>query len=217
VIEEKADFCSSCGAPRSFARPAQCPNCNIRLTGFGNFCPGCGQLLYKLCGTCGSRLMSGWLHCPVCNRPSESQEMLQAQEGPLPPTALPAVDGASPTALAEILNQEGATAFEREQYEDAEQLFRRAVELDPEEALYFTNLAAALGELGREPEADQAIRRALEIDPDDPATLLAAGVFASDRDRHEDAAYYWNRILEVAPDSEEAEEARSNLEEMGAS
>jgi Flp pilus assembly protein TadD len=184
--------------------------------GIGNFCPGCGQLLYKFCGTCGARQMAGWLHCPVCNRPAESQEDPYAsQNGETPPTAIPAVGGATPTALAEILNQEGATAFENNQFEDAEQLFRRATELDAEEPLYFANWAASLGELGREEEAQGAFRTALSLDPDDPATLLSAGIFAADRDRTDEAVRHWNRILEVAPDSDEAEEARANLSEYG--
>jgi Flp pilus assembly protein TadD len=160
--------------------------------------------------------MSGWIHCPICNRPSESQEDLAAMvEGDLPATAIPAVGGATPEALAEILNQEGATAFEREQYADAEQLFRRAAELDPEEPLYLTNLAAVLGEINREDEAQQMLHRALDLDPEDPATLLAAGVFAADRDRPDEAAQYWKQLLKVAPESEEAEEARANLQDMG--
>src|SRR5207253_1308158 len=114
-----------------------------------------------------------------------------------------------PSDLAEILNQEGATAFEREQYDDAEQLFRRAAELDPEEPLYLTNLAAVLGEVNREEEAQQALQRALDLDPNDPSTLLAAGVFAADRDRNEDATFYWMQLLKVAPDSDEADEARA--------
>jgi Flp pilus assembly protein TadD len=183
--------------------------------GLGNFCPGCGQLLYRICGTCGTRQMSGWLHCPVCNRPSNSQEnpVASIPAGEIPATAIPAVGGETPTALAEILNQEGATAFENSQYDDAEQLFRRASELDPEEPLYLTNLAAALGELGREDDAWQALQSALSLDPDDPATLLSAGIFAIERERTEEAVAHWKRILEVAPDSDEAEEAKANLKE----
>jgi hypothetical protein len=216
IIPDKAEFCTHCGATRNFARPAHCPNCNIRLIGVGNFCTGCGQLLYKFCGTCGTRQMAGWIHCPICNRPADSQDDPAAMiEGEVPSTAIPAVGGATPDALAEILNQEAATAFEREQYGDAEQLFRRAAELDPEEPLYLTNLAAVLGELNREAEAEQALQRALELDPEEPATLLAAGVFAADRDRTEDATYYWMQLLKIAPDSEEADEARANLQDLG--
>ena len=160
--------------------------------------------------------MSGWLHCPVCNRPSEDQETFATAEGDgIAPTSVAAVDGASPSTLAEIVNQEGATAYEREQFEDAEQLFRRAVELDPDEPLYLTNLAAALSENGNEEEAEHMLGVALEVGPDDPTTLLAAGIFAADRDRRNEAIRHWRHLIEVAPDSEEAEEARSNLNEMG--
>lgn len=215
IYSDKAQFCTTCGAPRSFARPLQCPNCNIRLMGGGNFCPGCGQLLFRLCVNCGTPQMSGWLHCPVCNQPADAGALTPGYSPEeLPPTAIPAVGGDSPTALAEILNQEGATAFERGQFQDAEQLFRRASQLDPDESLYLTNLAAVLGEIGREEEAEQTLQQALQLDPDEPSTLLSAGNFAADRGRSEEAAGYWRRILEVAPDTEEAEEARENLEEM---
>lgn len=218
VFADKAQFCTTCGAPRNFARPLQCPNCSIRLMGGGNFCPGCGQLLYKLCTNCGNKLMSGWIHCPVCNQPADTQPGLPGymEEG-LPPTAVPAVGGDSPAVLADILNQEGASAFERNMFEDAEQLFRRATELDPEEPLYLTNLAAVLSEMGREAEADQALRQALNVDPEDPSTLLAAGNYASDRGRTDEAAGYWRQILQVAPDSDEAGEAQENLAEFGLS
>jgi hypothetical protein len=216
VFSDKAQFCTSCGAPRNFARPLQCPNCSIRLMGGGNFCPGCGQLLYRLCTNCGMQQMSGWLHCPVCNQPTDAQAMPEGfTGGELPPTAVPAVGGDSPTALAEILNQEGAAAFERSQYQDAEQLFRRATQLDPDEPLYLTNLAAVLGELGQEAEAEQTLQYALQIDPEDPATLLSVGNFIADRDRMDEAAGYWRKILEIAPESEEAEEARESLAEAG--
>lgn len=216
AFADKAEFCSTCGSPRSFARPPQCPNCNIRLIGVGNFCPGCGQILYKLCGTCGNRQMSGWLFCPVCNRPSDTQEAAPEIQGQVPPTAIPAVSGATPSALAEILNQEGASAYEREQYEDAEQLFRRAAELDADEPLYLTNLAAVLGELGKEDEAHRALQRALQLDSDDAGALLAAGYFAADRGRDAEAISHWKRLLKVAPTSPEAEEAKLNLEERNA-
>ncbi|MBW3621888.1 MAG: hypothetical protein KY468_00585 [Armatimonadetes bacterium] len=215
VFKEKAEFCTSCGAPRSFARPLQCPNCSIRLMGGGNFCTGCGQLLYKLCNNCGSRQMPGWLHCPLCNQPAESQGAPHGfSPEELPPTAIPAIGGDSPQALAEILNQEGATAFERNQLQDAEQLFRRASQLDAEEPLYLTNLAAVLGEMGREEEADQTLRYALQMDPEDPSTLLACGNFAADRGRADEAAGYWRKLIEVAPESEEAAEAQENLDDL---
>ena len=211
VFADNSKFCTACGAPRTFARPDQCPTCTIRLIGGGNFCTGCGQLIFRLCGTCGTRQLSGWIHCPVCNRPAESQETLTNESGEVPPAAIPAVGGGSPSALAEVLNQEGANAFEAEQFEDAEEFFRRASELDPEEPLYLTNLAAALGELDRAEEAEATLLNALKIDPDDPATLLAAGIFADDRGRRDEAEAHWRHLDKVAGDSAEAEEARSLL------
>lgn len=58
----------------------------------------------------------------------------------------------------------GQTAFRAGRYQEAEELFRKAVEEEPENATGRVNLASALGAQGKRAEAIQELRRALALD-----------------------------------------------------
>ncbi len=68
---------------------------------------------------------------------------------------------------------------ERGRFEEAEQCYRRALELAPDRALFHGNLAVLLTTcLGRHDEAEDHYRRAIELDPGDGNTLSNYAVLA---------------------------------------
>jgi tetratricopeptide (TPR) repeat protein len=78
------------------------------------------------------------------------------------------------------LVEAGTAAFSRGELASAAELFRRAVQEDPEHATAWLNLGTALFRLGRADEAREAFEEALRLDPGRPrshrnlGTLLAA-------------------------------------------
>ena len=69
-------------------------------------------------------------------------------------------------AAAADLNQAGMAAYRRGDFEQAEQLFRRAIAESPREPLFHYHRAAALTHLGRWTEATQEYETVLRLGPD---------------------------------------------------
>jgi len=59
----------------------------------------------------------------------------------------------------------GATLCNLNQYEEALNAFKKAIELDQKFSLYWNNIGLALAELGRFQEAVEAYDKAIELDP----------------------------------------------------
>jgi small glutamine-rich tetratricopeptide repeat-containing protein alpha len=66
--------------------------------------------------------------------------------------------------LAETLKNKGNEEFKNKDYEAALESYRQAIIYNPENAVYHSNLAAALAKLDREKEAIECCERGLEID-----------------------------------------------------
>jgi Flp pilus assembly protein TadD len=115
---------------------------------------------------------------------------------------------------AESLNQRGIEAYEREQFDQAIDLFRRALALDPRNATFHCNLAVACGEKGLDYEAFSGYQQTLALDPSNVTALVNLGYLYSEKERYEEARDCWERAIRVAPDSPEAAEARASLENL---
>jgi ribosomal protein S12 methylthiotransferase accessory factor len=59
----------------------------------------------------------------------------------------------------------GFCYYKLKRHEEAVRCFRKAVEIEPESALDWSNLAANLRDLGRRDEAIEMYHRALALDP----------------------------------------------------
>ena len=88
-------------------------------------------------------------------------------------------------------------------YEEAEQAFRRAIELDPKLSNPWNGLGILLADhLGRYEEAEQAYRRAIELDPKLSNPWNGLGILlADDLGRYEEAEAAYRRAIEVDPKS----------------
>jgi Tfp pilus assembly protein PilF len=60
-------------------------------------------------------------------------------------------------------------------YVEAERCYRRAIEIDPEDADYLASFADFLGKTGRKAEAAKLLEEAAEIAPDNTSVLVASG------------------------------------------
>lgn len=113
--------------------------------------------------------------------------------------------------------QLGMQAMESGDYPRAEQYFRRATELVPENAMAHTDLAVSLMYQERWADAHGELEVAERLAPDTPEVYFLQGVVyrdgMSDSARAREA---WQRFLAVAPpDSPQAEMVTSWIEGLG--
>ena len=86
---------------------------------------------------------------------------------------------------------------------EAEEAFRRALELDAGHSPALAGLGHVLKRMRRPDEAEAMLRRAIEIDPSQGGAMRTLGVLYLDGGRHEDAAGVFRRAL--AADGEDPE------------
>lgn len=89
---------------------------------------------------------------------------------------------------------------------------RQAQPENPRAWLLSATLSRRLNRLG---EAQRQIQRAAELASRDPAVGLEAGVIAAMAGRSEDARRSFESVITLAPESDQAERARSYLEQLG--
>jgi tetratricopeptide (TPR) repeat protein len=84
-------------------------------------------------------------------------------------------------------------------YEQAEQLYTRAIRLDPTLAIAYTNLGNIRFRRGDEPGAENLYRRAIEIDPDQPEAHYNLGYVMLERGEAAQATAFFERALAGDP------------------
>jgi protein O-mannosyl-transferase len=92
----------------------------------------------------------------------------------------------------------------RHSYDEAESLYRRAVDLDPNVALYHRNFAIFMGRRKNLDEAERLFRRAVDLDPANAQNLFALAEFMH-RSRQDltEAEQLYRRALDLAPNNPE--------------
>lgn len=106
--------------------------------------------------------------------------------------------GSSKTAYdlyieATSLDEDAAT------YERAEELYSRAIRLDPTLAIAYTNLGNIRFRRGDEAGAETLYRRAIEIDPDQPEAHYNLGYVMLERGEAQQATAFFERALRGDP------------------
>jgi tetratricopeptide (TPR) repeat protein len=217
VLQEGWQHCPRCGVSALLPHALLCPSCSEPLWPSGIFCTECGAQVRPRCAGCGGALMTDWDYCPGCGTPTPANEEAVASGAP---PAAPAPDSRvvpSPVedlAEAERLNAAGIQAYESERLDEAIAYFQRAILRAPRVASYHTNLGVACGENGMDLEAYAAYRRALELDPNELQARLNLGSLYAERERYQQARDVWEGVIAAAPDSDEAREARDNLDSL---
>lgn len=222
-------FCTSCGRMlQEFS--ATCRKCGARISRWMHFCTECGSITGETCASCGAHVAEGWKYCPTCGRrlgsgyvnprtvvASRIQSRLEEEPEPTEPRSEPDVASAAPADISNIAalhNHRGRELFEQEDIEGAIREFRAAVALEPGNASYHCNLAVALDENDQDAEALTEYENTLRLDPNDLTALLSLGYMYSENEEMDRARKAWNRVIEIAPDSAEAQEARTNLDNL---
>jgi tetratricopeptide (TPR) repeat protein len=102
----------------------------------------------------------------------------------------------------DVLNNLGVALAELRRYQEAEQCYREAIEINPEFAGALCNLADLVQ--GNPQEAEELLRRALKVNPKyaDARAKLGVALVASGRER--DAKACFNKALKVVPSHPEA-------------
>jgi aspartate beta-hydroxylase len=112
-----------------------------------------------------------------------------------------------------VLNELGLRMMLRNDPAKARELFLRATQADPTHPLLWSNLAAALHELGRGDEEMEAIERALAIDPRHTNSLLQKGILVESRgDLRNGARIFRNALATLSPSTAGAPTASAAIE-----
>ena len=83
--------------------------------------------------------------------------------------------------------------------EEANQHFRRAVELQPASVVLRTNFGASLMRLGRASEAAEQFRKALEVEPEHPTASFNLGTILLQQGRPEEALPWLEKAFAIQP------------------
>lgn len=127
------------------------------------------------------------------------------------PVARPAGPGAE--SAAELCEQ-GISRFEAGDLSGAEELLRRAVNLDPSFAPARSTLGRVFAKAGRSEDAVAELRHAVTLDPADGAAHYVLGYALRNLDRVEEAAGAYEKFLELTPDAEDASQIRTWIAEV---
>jgi Flp pilus assembly protein TadD len=100
---------------------------------------------------------------------------------------------------AKSLNEEGVDLFGKNQWAQAEAKFRRAFELDPENADYQKNMGVSLARQNRWAEAEAALETAIQMDPQNARYLADLGVVYREQKRIAEAENAFREAIRCEP------------------
>ena len=107
---------------------------------------------------------------------------------------------------AELAYLEGQAAAQRNETDDAERKFRRAIEKAPSEGEYIAALAEALASRDALDEAATLLRRASDLSPASRTVTLANARLRLRRSDTQGALDWYGKVLKIDPDCHEARE-----------
>ncbi|CAH0402308.1 unnamed protein product [Chilo suppressalis] len=105
-------------------------------------------------------------------------------------------------AEAERLKCEGNELMKNERYREAHEKYTRAIELDPRNALYFCNRAAAHFKLGENESTVADCMAALALQPEYAKAHHRLALALTALDRHREARQAFLRAVQLEPDNE---------------
>ncbi|KAJ8270130.1 hypothetical protein GJAV_G00110690 [Gymnothorax javanicus] len=111
-------------------------------------------------------------------------------------------------AKAEKFKSEGNEQMKLENFGTAAALYTKALKLNPENAVYFCNRAAAFSKMGNYAGAVTDCERAIVIDPNYSKAYGRMGLALASLNKHSEAVGYYKRALDLDPDNDSY---RSNL------
>lgn len=105
-------------------------------------------------------------------------------------------------ARAERLKSDGNEQMKLENFGAAAEFYTRAIKLNPENAVYFCNRAAAYSKMGNYAGAVSDCERAIVIDRTYSKAYGRMGLALASLNKHTEAVGYYRRALELDPENE---------------
>lgn len=99
-----------------------------------------------------------------------------------------------------VLDLMGRVQNDRLNFKGASKYLLRAIELDPKEPAFYSNLGISLMGLEKYEEALKVYKKAIEMDPEFPQAWYNSGVALSRLGRKEEALRYFNRAIAIDKD-----------------
>lgn len=91
------------------------------------------------------------------------------------------------------------SAQEAKDFSKAEELYRKAIELDPDDAFAYNNLGNSLKNLKRYDEAEEFYRKAIEINPNNALVYYNLGITLDELRRYGEAEIVLRKAIELDP------------------
>jgi tetratricopeptide (TPR) repeat protein len=184
------------------------------------------SIAYVIAGICFGVILGWVIGTQQARRPAAAPAAqtsgAEAQSAGNPPQA-PPLDEGRVQALTTIIKSDpknvdavvqlGNTYFDAEQFEQAIEWYKRAVDLDPKNADASTDLGISLYYTNRTDEALTQFEHSLKVSPQHTKTLLNKGIVLAFGKRDlKAAAVEWEKVVSLAPNSPEGQAAKRALE-----
>uniref|UniRef100_A0A672QYG6 Small glutamine-rich tetratricopeptide repeat-containing protein alpha n=1 Tax=Sinocyclocheilus grahami TaxID=75366 RepID=A0A672QYG6_SINGR len=105
-------------------------------------------------------------------------------------------------AEAEHLKTDGNDQMKVENFSAAVEFYSKAIQLNPQNAVYFCNRAAAYSKLGNYAGAVQDCERAIGIDPNYSKAYGRMGLALASLNKYSEAVSFYKKALELDPDND---------------
>ncbi|XP_015254059.1 PREDICTED: small glutamine-rich tetratricopeptide repeat-containing protein alpha isoform X2 [Cyprinodon variegatus] len=105
-------------------------------------------------------------------------------------------------AEAERLKTDGNDQMKVENFSAAVEFYSKAIALNPQNAVYYCNRAAANSKLGNYAGAVQDCEQAIRIDPNYSKAYGRMGLALTSLNKHTEAVGYYKKALELDPDND---------------
>nr|XP_061790601.1 small glutamine-rich tetratricopeptide repeat-containing protein alpha-like isoform X2 [Nerophis lumbriciformis] len=105
-------------------------------------------------------------------------------------------------AEAERLKNDGNDQMKVENYAAAVEFYSKAIAVNPQNAVYYCNRAAALSKLGNYAGAVQDCEQAIGIDPNYSKAYGRMGLALASLNKHAEAVTFYKKALELDPDND---------------
>ncbi|KAF3690509.1 Small glutamine-rich tetratricopeptide repeat-containing protein alpha [Channa argus] len=105
-------------------------------------------------------------------------------------------------AEAETLKSDGNDQMKVENFAAAVEFYSKAIAINPHNAVYYCNRAAAYSKLGNYAGAVQDCEQAISIDPNYSKAYGRMGLALASLNKHTEAVSYYKKALELDPDND---------------
>lgn len=105
-------------------------------------------------------------------------------------------------AEAERLKTDGNDQMKVENYSAAVEFYSKAIAINPQNAVYYCNRAAAYSKMGNYAGAVQDCEQAIHIDPKYSKAYGRMGLALASLNKHTEAVGYYKKALELDPDND---------------